>query len=160
MASITSKSSNEKKQQKTSAEEEVTSPSASMPGCGILGRYPVLSVLVFAAAGLGLGLGLSFWNPEDSETKKVVIQWVGLIGDLFIRALKAVVLPLVFVNVVLSMIDMMSVGRASSVGGITIGLYFLTTLVASILGLISIICFQPLFDSGDFPTEVRLCMKV
>ena len=118
-----------------------------------VGRYPITSVLLFAAIGLGLGLGLSYWEPDDPNTKAVVIQWVGLIGDLFIRALKCIVLPLVFVNVILSVVDMMSMGRASSVGGLTIGLYTLTTLIASILGLISIICFQPLFDQGDFDTH-------
>ena len=68
-------------------------------GCGILGRFPVLSVLIFAAAGIGIGVGLSFWNPEDPATKDVALKWIGLVGDLFIRALKCVVLPLVFVNV-------------------------------------------------------------
>ena len=28
-------------------------------GCGILGRYPVLSVLIFASIGVGLGVSLS-----------------------------------------------------------------------------------------------------
>lgn len=47
---------------------------------------------------------------------------------------------------------MMTVGRASSVGWKTIGLYLLTTLVASILGLISIVSFQGLFEQGEFDT--------
>jgi len=119
-------------------------------GCGILGRYPVLSVLAFATVGISLGLGLSYWEPEDSTDKDTALKWIGLIGDMFIRALKAVVLPLVFVNVTLSVIDMMTVGRAGSVGWKTIGLYLLTTLLASILGLISIVSFQPLFDQGEF----------
>mmetsp|Transcript_11372 Transcript_11372/g.18824 ORF Transcript_11372/g.18824 Transcript_11372/m.18824 type:complete len:533 (-) Transcript_11372:531-2129(-) len=123
---------------------------AIKPACGILGRYPVLAVLGFAIAGIGLGVGLSYWEPDDPETKNVVLQWLGLLGDLFIRSLKAVVLPLVFVNVILSVVEMMSLGRTSSVAGVTILLYFLTTIIASILGLISILCFQGLFDEGDF----------
>jgi len=119
-------------------------------GCGIMGRYPVLSVLAFAAVGISLGLGLSYWEPEDPTDKDTALKWIGLIGDMFIRALKAVVLPLVFVNVTLSVIDMMTVGRAGSVGWKTIGLYLLTTLLASILGLISIVSFQPLFNQGEF----------
>lgn len=39
---------------------------------------------------------------------------------MFIRALKAIVLPLVFVNVLISVVDMMSLGRASSVGWVSI----------------------------------------
>lgn len=118
-------------------------------GCGILGRYPVSSVLAFALAGVAVGIGLSTWDPEDPEDKETTVKWLGLIGDMFIRALKAVVLPLVFVNVILSMVDMMNVGRASAVGGKTIGMYLLTTLMASIIGIISIMIFK-----GTFKTEV------
>jgi Na+/H+-dicarboxylate symporter len=125
-------------------------------GCGILGRYPVLAVLGFAITGIGVGVGLSFWDPADSdeqETKDIVLKWLGLLGDLFIRSLKAVVLPLVFVNVVLSVVEMMSLGRTSSIAGVTILLYFLTTVIASVLGLISILCFQSLFDEGEFAED-------
>lgn len=123
---------------------------APSTGCGILGRYPVLSVLAFAACGIGLGIGLSFWNPENPQDKETLLDWIGLIGEMFIRALKAIVLPLVFVNVILSVVDMVTVGGAGSVGWKTIGLYLLTTLLASILGLISIVSFSSLFEEGSF----------
>jgi hypothetical protein len=57
-----------------------------------------LSILIFAVIGAGIGVGLSFWEPDDPKSKVVCIQWLGLIGDMFIRALKCFVLPLVFVN--------------------------------------------------------------
>ena len=79
-------------------------------------------MLIFAIVGVAIGIGLSTWEPDDPQDKETTVKWLGLIGDMFIRALKAVVLPLVFVNVILSMVDMMSVGRASAVGGKTIGL--------------------------------------
>lgn len=122
-------------------------------GCGILGRYPIISVVSFAGMGIGLGIGLSSWDPENEETKANLLKWIGLVGDLFIRALKAVVLPLVFVNVAVSIVDMMMMGRASSVGIKTIVLYTLTTLIASIIGLISILSFKGLFDEGEFEGE-------
>ena len=86
-------------------------------GCGPMKKYPVLTVIFFAAVGIGIGVGLSFWTPDDPNAKYVTLQWLGLIGDMFIRALKCVVLPLVFVNVIISVVDMMSVGKASSIGG-------------------------------------------
>eukprot|EP00547_Thalassionema_nitzschioides_P002894 CAMPEP_0194199958 /NCGR_PEP_ID=MMETSP0156-20130528/768_1 /TAXON_ID=33649 /ORGANISM="Thalassionema nitzschioides, Strain L26-B" /LENGTH=545 /DNA_ID=CAMNT_0038924911 /DNA_START=52 /DNA_END=1690 /DNA_ORIENTATION=- len=127
--------------------------SEEVPACGILGRHPVLSVVVFALVGIGAGIGLSFWNPEteqEADTKDIVLQWLGLLGDLFIRALKCVVLPLVFINVTLSVVEMMSIGRTSSVAGVTILFYLMTTVIASILGVISILCFQGFFDAGTF----------
>ena len=44
-------------------------------GCGILGRYPVLSVLSFALVGIAMGVGLSYWEPDDPEDKDVTLQW-------------------------------------------------------------------------------------
>jgi len=122
-------------------------------GCGIMGKYPVLSVLLFAAVGVGVGVGLSQWEPDDPEDKKITLKWLGLVGDMFIRALKAVVLPLVFINVTISVVEMMSLGRASSVGWLTIGLYLMTTVVAAIVGIISILSFKGLFDEGSFEED-------
>jgi len=126
-------------------DEEEEKHEAPSTGCGILARYPVISILSFASVGIAIGLGISDWDPEDPEDKAIAIQWIGLIGEMFIRALKAVVLPLVFVNVVLSVIDMMFVGSAGSVGLKTIGLYLLTTLIAAIIGLFRL-----------FPSKVSL----
>lgn len=47
-------------------------------GCGILGRYPIISVISFAAVGCGVGLGLSTWDPENPEVKSNVLKWVSL----------------------------------------------------------------------------------
>jgi Na+/H+-dicarboxylate symporter len=92
--------------------EETAVPSA---GCGILGRYPLLSLLVFAVLGICTGVGLSSWE-DDGDTKDKVIKWLGLLGDLFIRALKCIVLPLIFVSVTLAVLDMLAIGRAGSIG--------------------------------------------
>ena len=118
-------------------------------GCGIMGRYPVLSVLLFAGAGIGLGVGLSFWEP-DGDQKDLTLKWIGLVGVLFIRALKAIVLPLVFINVVLSVMDMMTVGKAGSIGWKTIATYLFTTVMAATIGIIWVVIFRPLFSSSNF----------
>jgi Na+/H+-dicarboxylate symporter len=118
-------------------------------GCGPMARYPLLSVVAFAAVGVAIGLGLSFWE-DDGDTKEKVIKWIGLVGDLFIRSLKCVVLPLVFVNVIIAVVDMMAIGRAGSIGWKTIALYTMTTLMASIFGIISILAFKPLFRTDAF----------
>jgi Na+/H+-dicarboxylate symporter len=122
-------------------------------GCGILGRYPILSVLLFAGFGLAIGIGLSFWEPEDMDKKKKTLKWLGLIGDLFIRSLKCVVLPLVFVNVIISVMEMMKVGKASAIGWKTIGLYLLTTVFAAILGILTTVSLKGLYETGDFETS-------
>jgi len=63
-------------------------------GCGPMKNYPLLSVVCFAALGLCIGIGLSFWEPDNADSKEKALKWIGLVGDLFIRALKCVILPL------------------------------------------------------------------
>ena len=144
---------NNKKPETTMSEEDsATAKGDKTSGapalCGIMSRNPILTVLVFAAAGVAIGIGLSTWVPEDGSTsKETAVQWIGLIGDMFIRALKATVLPLVFVNVIVSIVDMMSVGKAGTIGFRTVLLYTVTTLIASIIGLISILSFKSLFKT-------------
>lgn len=123
------------------------------PGFGILGRYPLITLLVFALLGLGTGIGLSFWHPETDEaakSKDVLLLWIGLVGDIFIRALKCIVVPLVFFNVILATIEMMSMGKASSVGWKTIAVYFGTTFMATIFGVISTLIFSTQYDTYEF----------
>ena len=133
--------------------------------------YPVLVVLLFAIVGIALGIGLSAWDSEGTD-KQYTLQWIGLIGDLFIRSLKAIVLPLVFVSVVLSVVDMMTIGRASSVGWKTIVVYITTTVVAAVIAVIAIVCFKGLFKKGAvaqaddvqvtlgcLSNEVRRCLQ-
>lgn len=134
----------------TNTNEGTASPKT---GCGVLGRYPVISVVTFAAIGLVTGIGLSFWDPEDGSSdqtnKKALLQWIGLVGDLFIRSLTCIVLPMVFVTVSLSMVDMVNAGKASTIGYKTIGLYLLTTVIAAVLGLISTIAYKQNFEEGE-----------
>lgn len=116
-------------------------------------QYQIVAILVLAAAGVGLGIGLSFWNPEDAETKQIVIQWIGLVGDLFLRALKCFVLPLVFVNVIIAVVDMMSIGKASAIGWTVIGLYLFTTVAAAFFGSMSTLVFMGYYTTDDATTN-------
>ena len=166
-------------------EEENEAEIAHPIGCGILGRYPIISVVSFAALGIFLGIGLAAWTPDDddAEKKEVLIKWIGLVGDLFIRCLskcvllysvtlfrvclsmiryltktsifesnriEAVILPLVFINVTIAVVDMMSVGRAGSVGKKTVLLYITTTVTASVVGVLCTIACKGLFSQGSF----------
>lgn len=120
-------------------------PGPTQMGCCIFGKYPIISLLAFVALGLAVGIGLSYWRPESEEeqnTKAVTVKWLGLLGVLFLRALKCIVLPIVFVNVLLAVLDMMSVGAAGGVGGKTVLLYLFTTVVAGINGVIMSLIFK------------------
>jgi Na+/H+-dicarboxylate symporter len=129
------------------------------PGCGILAKYPLASVLIFALTGMGIGIGLSNWSPDNPETKDTVVQWLGLPGDLFIRSLKCIVLPMVFVSMIVSMVDMMTVGKAGAIAKKTILFYLFTTIMAATFGVISIMIFESSFSQKSVEPAGPTMMK-
>ena len=74
----------------------------------ITGQFPLTFVMAGVIIGMSLGIGLSFWTPADPSVKSTAILWIGLLGQLFIRSLKCIILPLVFVSIAVSVMDMVS----------------------------------------------------
>jgi Na+/H+-dicarboxylate symporter len=134
-------------------EEEEVKPKGGC--CGFFHNRPILAIFIFVVLGVALGVGLSYWEPENPTNKKVTIQWLGLVGDLFIRALKCFVLPLVFVNIIVAVVDMMSIGKASSIGWTVIGLYLITTVAAAFFGTFSTLMFMKFYETEVDGAEVE-----
>lgn len=128
-----------------------TSEDKETEGAPPIDLKPVYIIILCAIMGLIFGIVLS-----DGRGGKELISWIKLPGDLFIRSLKCIVLPLVFVNIILSVVDMIRAGKASSVGVLTIGLYFLTTFLASLEGLISVLMFKSAFSDSNIDPELVL----
>merc|ERR1712003_274513 len=117
----------------------------------------------FVVVGVGLGVGLSYWEPDDVEDKNILIQWIGLVGDLFIRALKCFVLPLVFVNIIIAIVDMMSIGKATSIGWTVIALYLITTITAAFFGSMSTLMFMKFYkteEGADNGSDTKSMMQI
>jgi Na+/H+-dicarboxylate symporter len=89
---------------------------------------------ILAAMVVGAILG-SFWGP-DAES-------IGWIGDLFIRLIRMIVVPLVFVTIVSGVVSMGDPSKLGSLGAKTLILYMLTTLIAIIIGLVLAAIIQP-----------------
>ena len=68
---------------------------------------------------------------------------IGWMGDLFIRLIRMIVVPLVFVTIVSGVVSMGDPSKLGSLGAKTIFLYMLTTLVAITIGLVLAAMFQP-----------------
>jgi len=124
------------------ADDSDEAPSKKGGFCGFYQNNRILAILIFMTVGIAIGVGLSFWEPEDPEAKKVCIQWIGLAGDLFFRAIICFVIPLVFVNIIIAIVQMMSVGNASSIGWTVIALYLTTTVAAAFFGSMSTLIFM------------------
>lgn len=70
----------------------------------------------------------------------VVIRWV---GDLFIRMIRMLVVPLVFVTLVAGITAMKDPARIASIGGKALAFYMMTTLGAIMIGLLATVALKP-----------------
>jgi Na+/H+-dicarboxylate symporter len=89
---------------------------------------------ILGAMILGVIVGVIFGDGVTS------IAWI---GDLFIRLIRMVVVPLVFVTLVSGVISMGDPSKLGSLGARTLGLYLFTTLVAITIGLTFAAILQP-----------------
>lgn len=121
----------------TSSEAEVAD---SKSGCKKFWMDQTVWILIAAIVGVGLGIAMS-----DGRASKEVVSWVDLPGQLFLRALKCLVLPLVFVNILIAVVDMMNVGKAVVIGTRTVLTYMGTTFVAAMEGLVVVLFMKSFF---------------
>jgi hypothetical protein len=128
--------------------------------CAYYAKHDLLFVLLGAGIGVAIGVGIYYWNPADPHTKNTVLLWVGLLGDLFLRALKCVILPLIFVSIAISVMDMLLLGQAGKMVGITIGLYISTTICAVICGVLSSLAFSSLYPKNTGESAATVVPEV
>ena len=89
---------------------------------------------ILLALGLGVIAGV-VWGPGAAS-----ISWL---GDLFVRLIRMVVVPLVFVTLVSGVVAMGDPAKLGSLGAKTLAIYMVTTLAAIIIGLILAATLQP-----------------
>jgi L-cystine uptake protein TcyP (sodium:dicarboxylate symporter family) len=82
---------------------------------------------------------ISITNDIDSVSKKLV----GFPGQLFLNALKLLVLPLIFVSMLLSVANLGGISERGKIAKYTLIFYFVTTMLASILGAILVVSINP-----------------
>lgn len=96
-------------------------------------------VLLGVILGLLVGYVASFF--EIGET--IILDYVKPFGVIFIKALKLIAVPLVFVSLAKGITELKDLGKLSKLGGRTVFWYMLTTVSAVILGLFLVNIFQP-----------------
>ncbi|MCJ8156869.1 dicarboxylate/amino acid:cation symporter [Sphingomonas sp. LaA6.9] len=86
--------------------------------------------------GLALGLILAFVWPSAAPS-------VAFLGDLFVRAIRMLVAPIVLVTIAAGITSLADPRRLGSLGGRTIGLFALTTAIAVSVGMVVAALVQP-----------------
>ena len=99
-------------------------------------------VIAALVVGLAVGLGLRYGMGAESGGA-FAESYIAWIGDLFLRLIRMLIVPLVFFTLVSGIIAMGDPKRLGSLGIRTLGTYFGTTAIAVTLGLIMATIFQP-----------------
>ncbi len=73
----------------------------------------------------------------------LVEDWVAPWGEIFLRLLKLIAVPLVLTSLMLGVSSLSDVNKLSRMGGKTIGIYILTTAVAVVIGLLMVNLVKP-----------------
>src|SRR5690554_1721631 len=93
---------------------------------------------------IGLILGL-LWGLLSATAgfNKFTIDFIKPVGTIFITLLKLIAVPLVFVSLVAGITSLNDTAKLSRMGGKTIGIYIVTTILAVTIGLITVNIIQP-----------------
>jgi proton glutamate symport protein len=100
---------------------------------------------------LGMVLGVVFallmvqfeWGP------KIVSDWVKPFGTIFINSLKLIAVPLILASLIKGVSDLKDISKLSKMGGRTIGMYLLTTVIAVSIGLAVVNIIKPGNSVGE-----------
>lgn len=99
-------------------------------------------VIAALVLGMALGLGLRYGLGADAGGA-FAERWVSWAGDLFLRLIRMLIVPLIFFTLVSGIIAMGDPKRLGSLGVRTLATYFGTTAIAVTLGLIMATIFRP-----------------
>ena len=90
---------------------------------------------------LGVLAGVIFTTFESGP--QMISHWVKPFGTIFINALKLIAMPLILGSLIKGVSDLKDISRLSRMGGRTIGIYIMTTVVAVMIGLIMVNTIKP-----------------
>ena len=77
------------------------------------------------------------WGP------KIVSDWIKPFGNIFINSLKLIAVPLILASLIKGVSDLKDISKLSKMGGRTIGIYIITTVIAVSIGLTIVNIIKP-----------------
>ncbi len=95
-------------------------------------------ILIGMLAGVIFGLA-----AVKLDFNQFVIDWIKPFGTIFINLLKLIAIPLIVASLIKGISDLKDISKLSAMGGRTIGIYIMTTVVAISLGLLIVNIFKP-----------------
>lgn len=107
-------------------------------------KFPLhWQILIGLVCGLLYGGGVSLFAQETEQFKAFTSNWIHPWGEIFVNSLKLIAVPLVLFSLVNGIASLSDVAKLGKMGGKTIGMYLLTTVIAVTCGLIIVNLFKP-----------------
>ena len=105
--------------------------------------------------GMALGVGFGLIMANFDFGKDFISDWIKPFGTIFINSLKLIAIPLILASLIKGISDLKDITKLSKMGGATIAIYMITTLIAVSIGLIVVNVIKP-GDSISDETRVEL----
>ena len=93
--------------------------------------------------GMVLGILFGFLMNSLEGGKEFVTDWIKPLGTIFINLLKLIAVPLILASLIKGISDLKEISKIKEMGGRTISIYILTTVVAIVIGLSIVNTIQP-----------------
>ena len=93
--------------------------------------------------GMVLGVVFALVMTNFSFGKQFITDWIKPFGTIFINLLKLIAVPLILASLIKGVSDLKDISKLSKMGGRTIGLYLITTVVAVSIGLAVVNIVKP-----------------
>lgn len=130
---------------------------ASLKAAGSWARSNLLLILTLVSVVAGVILGLSI---HQAQPGRVWVELLALPGELFLRMLKMLILPLIIFSLMAGL-GSLDTKIAGTLGWRTVAYYLTTTVIAVVLGLTLVLVIAPgkrgnvdkLCDNSSFSVE-------
>jgi len=93
--------------------------------------------------GMVLGVVFGIILSKLSWGREFTLDWIKPIGTIFINLLKLIAIPLIIASLIKGISDLKDISKFSAIGGRTIIIYVMTTVVAISIGLVLVNIVQP-----------------
>ena len=72
-----------------------------------------------------------------------VLNWINPFGSIFVKMLKLIAVPLIIASLIKGISDLKDISKLSKMGGRTIAIYIVTTVIAVSIGLVLVNLVKP-----------------
>lgn len=110
-----------------------------------------LTIATVGGVVLGVVVGLILRATTDTPWVERNVMYVNFVGELFLRVLKGLILPLI-ISSLISAIGSLNLRLSGRIGSRAIAYYMITTVMAVILGIVLVTTIRPGIDRGGDET--------